>query len=660
MATKTIAWTTGSGNITLTYIGQGNGYISVASDENESFDERSQSINIITTNGSPEKAVSVLIKQQGKKYAVGDVFNFDYTGNVQQITLPKGKYKLQCWGAQGGSVTGSYAIAGSKGGYSEGVLTLTQTTTLYVFVGGQGTSYTSSASQTSTTVINGGWNGGGAGVRTSRYNTGGTDGRSFPRGGGGATDISTVTASLSYSSGRTTRSSASLLARCIVAGGGAGASARYTSTTTTSEKQTVVDSGTKRTQSQQSSTLYTEGWKMQLEAGKKYKITQSGTYATRAPYFANASWVPLGQTFTPSTSGTYNCVVCSSQLNATITYTIYEITSTTSTSTSSGKSNQKQQGGGTSGIGQYPGKSTSAGSNGAFGLGASQTTTNYRYCGGGGGGGWYGGGTGYSDSSTAYVNYSGGGSGFVNTAANASSRPSGYTGLQLDSGTTIAGNTSHPSTSGGTETGHSGNGYAKITILDPNYVPDPLEDYTLLSYIQSSGSQYIKTGIYPNQNTKIEISAYTTDESNDKPLFGERNGNNVAFLAWTNPQNSAHPAFAFHNTGNVDTYLGFASGVKHTIVLYNGVFSCDGKVYSFATKTFNSSYELLLFGLNNAGSVDDRKFYGRVYSCKIYDGGTLVRDYIPVKRNSDGVCGLWDKVNEVFYTSGSGTNFTGA
>jgi len=32
-------------------------------------------------------------------------------------------------------------------------------------------------------------------------------------------------------------------------------------------------------------------------------------------------------------------------------------------------------------------------------------------------------------------------------------------------GTTTAGSSSFPSTSGGTETGHSGNGYAKITRL---------------------------------------------------------------------------------------------------------------------------------------------------------------------------------------------------
>ena len=69
---------------------------------------------------------------------------------------------------------------------------------------------------------------------------------------------------------------------------------------------------------------------------------------------------------------------------------------------------------------------------------------------GGGGGGYYGGkackllgGAGSSCNGT-------GGSGYVNTSI-------------LTSASTIAGNTSFPSPSGGTETGHSGNGYAIIT-----------------------------------------------------------------------------------------------------------------------------------------------------------------------------------------------------
>jgi len=66
---------------------------------------------------------------------------------------------------------------------------------------------------------------------------------------------------------------------------------------------------------------------------------------------------------------------------------------------------------------------------------------------GGGGGGWYGG---SSAGGTDNNGGGGGGSGYVNT-------------FILTNASTIAGNTSFPSPSGGKETGHTGNGYAIIT-----------------------------------------------------------------------------------------------------------------------------------------------------------------------------------------------------
>nr|DAI35435.1 MAG TPA: Glycine rich protein [Caudoviricetes sp.] len=94
---------------------------------------------------------------------MSNVYNFEYTGAVQQLTLPKGKYILECWGAQGGYR--SVFENGGKGGYSVGTLSLESQTTVYVYAGGSGNSG----------GTNGGFNGGG---KRSTYN-----------GGGGASDI---------------------------------------------------------------------------------------------------------------------------------------------------------------------------------------------------------------------------------------------------------------------------------------------------------------------------------------------------------------------------------------------------------------------------------------------------------------------------------------
>lgn len=84
---------------------------------------------------------------------------------------------------------------------------------------------------------------------------------------------------------------------------------------------------------------------------------------------------------------------------------------------------------------------------------------------GGGGGGFYGGGAGRENSG-----FGSGGSGYVYTSSTASNYPSGCllnSLYYLTNAETKAGNTSFPSpTSNGNETGHSGNGYARITPIN--------------------------------------------------------------------------------------------------------------------------------------------------------------------------------------------------
>lgn len=83
------------------------------------------------------------------------------------------------------------------------------------------------------------------------------------------------------------------------------------------------------------------------------------------------------------------------------------------------------------------------------------------------------GGNAYQGAMDAYYGGSGGsgagGSGYVYTSGTASNYPSGCllnSSYYLTSATTYAGNTSFTAPGGGTETGHSGNGYARITLVE--------------------------------------------------------------------------------------------------------------------------------------------------------------------------------------------------
>lgn len=130
---------------------------------------------------------------------------YPYRGQSQTVTLNPGLYRLRCWGAQGGSYSNTYQ--GGAGGYSEGVIRLEESTTLYLYAGGQSSTFTGS------TVSDAGFNGAGKGDYTYYNRT-----YTYAQGGGGGTDIRI--------------GSDSLYARVIVAGGGAGASNSYNALTT--------------------------------------------------------------------------------------------------------------------------------------------------------------------------------------------------------------------------------------------------------------------------------------------------------------------------------------------------------------------------------------------------------------------------------------------
>ena len=139
----------------------------------------------------------------------------------------------------------------------------------------------------------------------------------------------------------------------------------------------------------------------------------------------------------------------------------------------SSNANSGYYGGGTTagyGVSGYGATSTSAGTNGSFGVGANAvpSSTNYKYASPGGGGGWYGGGssgTNRSDS-TDYRTYTGGGSGYVYTSSTAPNYPSGNllnSNYYLSDTIMYDGNTTFENKDGKLEKGHSGDGFVRIS-----------------------------------------------------------------------------------------------------------------------------------------------------------------------------------------------------
>lgn len=179
--------------------------------------------------------------------------------------------------------------------------------------------------------------------------------------------------------------------------------------------------------------------------------------------------------------------------------------------------------------------------------------------------------------------------------------------------------------------------------------------YTPLEYIESTGSQYVDTKFVPNQDTKVTVDfEAAANASGNIAFFGARQGTSSStFAVWlasgvVNPQ---YGSVAYNTKTLTLDY------VKRLTYNFNkNIFAVGGQTVTFATATFSSGATLCLLSVNTAGTVDSRMSAGKLYSCQIYDNGTLVRDYIPVQR-LDGTVGLLDKVNNVFYSDAAGGNF---
>ena len=146
--------------------------------------------------------------------SAGDVITFSTVGEHTYNVPDSGRYKLEVWGAQGGSYNSSYK--GGYGGYSSGVVNLVAGNTLYVNVGGNGVSGITGS-------LAGGYNGGGNGYggpcSSDRYGAS----------GGGATHIAFSNGTLASFDGNNdgVGSSTEIRNIIIVAGGGGGSHYMY-------------------------------------------------------------------------------------------------------------------------------------------------------------------------------------------------------------------------------------------------------------------------------------------------------------------------------------------------------------------------------------------------------------------------------------------------
>ena len=181
-----------------------------------------------------------------------------------------------------------------------------------------------------------------------------------------------------------------------------------------------------------------------------------------------------------------------------------------------------------------------------------------------------------------------------------------------------------------------------------NPASDVPEGYTQLEYIESSKTQYIDTGFKPNQNTKAEIK-YQTPDTKSHCIAG-------CDTRWKTKGFSFYPSDA--EFGNAAQGSSLPRTGQITIdILDKGVVYRDGtRRWASTSQTFSCDWNFYIFAQNRNGTFNE-PISEKVYYCKIWDNGTLVRDFIPARRNSDNAIGMYDLANSSFYANAGSDAF---
>lgn len=219
--------------------------------------------------------------------------------------------------------------------------------------------------------------------------------------------------------------------------------------------------------------------------------------------------------------------------------------------------------------------------------------------------------------------------------------------------------------------------YQKVTTGDTPTPPTP--PYIQYEYVQGNGTSYIVTDYYPKDTTTIEIE----NSGRQAPSITSQSGAAWVFGARTNKSNNTkykffgvlYPGSGSAGSGGIrfdyrdSTYHNNSNSkiIQRAVIKMDstGGYLDDTKIVTFSngTSTLEPNYApLALFTSSLYSESDGQVTYdggvygGKIYSVKIYEGNTLVRNYVPAIK--DDVVGMYETINGVMYGSAVSTPFT--
>ena len=205
--------------------------------------------------------------------------------------------------------------------------------------------------------------------------------------------------------------------------------------------------------------------------------------------------------------------------------------------------------------------------------------------------------------------------------------------------------------------------YYGLVPVKVNRDKDLPNEYQQVEFIESTGTQYINAGVLINENSKVLLDiSFNSTTSGDYVNGISGNFTNGRF-AVGNGYGNDNVGFYF-GIANENLWVGTKDTNRHKFLIDmpNLTYGIDNNFYSkssYTYPTFENNY-FYLFARNQRNSIGNYCLQ-KLYSCQFYENNNLIRNFIPCYRKSDNVIGLFDTVNQVFYTNaGTGTFSKGA
>jgi hypothetical protein len=181
--------------------------------------------------------------------------------------------------------------------------------------------------------------------------------------------------------------------------------------------------------------------------------------------------------------------------------------------------------------------------------------------------------------------------------------------------------------------------------------------YTRLEYIESTGTQWIDTGLIFSHGFRLVTELTKTNDSTDFCAFAGSytSGNHNILRIYNNKWNPCVGDNSTSQYGSVVKNTKYSIDISNANNKFNVI--VDGTVLANNVSASGSYNNLScwLFALHRTDTTNYQPFVGRMEEIKLYnENNILIGDFIPVK-DSNGVVCMYDLVSEgFFYNQGTG------